>query len=164
MINPFLRRIKKGPVFEGSSQQSSKESMRIFPLGGTGNVTKNMFVYEYRYDGKLRDILIVDCGIGFPDAEMFGADLVLPDVRYLEDKKSLIRGLVFTHGPDDHIGGIAHLYPKLGRVPMWGTTLTAAFTNLKLSQAHIKSKVTPCSFDQTLRIGPFTVSFVHVTH
>jgi glyoxylase-like metal-dependent hydrolase (beta-lactamase superfamily II) len=116
MINPFLRRIKKGTVYEGSSQHSGKESVRIFPLGGTGNVTKNMFVYEYRYDGKLRDILIVDCGIGFPDAEMFGVDLVLPDVRYLEDKKGLIRGLVFTTH-DDHIGGIAHLYPKLACLP-----------------------------------------------
>ena len=164
MINPFLRRIKKGTIFEGSSRQSGKESIRIFPLGGTGNVTKNMFLYEYLYDGKIRDILIVDCGIGFPDAEMFGVDLVLPDVRYLDDKKGLIRGLVFTHGHDDHIGGIAHLYPKLGRVPMWGTTLTAAFTNLKLGQRGIKSKVTPVTFDDVLKIGPFTVSFVHVTH
>lgn len=162
MINPFLPRRKKGPIFEGSS--SGKESIRILPLGGTGNVTKNMFVYEYRYDGKLRDILIVDCGIGFPDAEMFGVDLVLPDVRYLENKKGMIRGLVFTHGHDDHIGGIAHVYPKLGRVPMWGTTLTAAFANIKLKERGVKTLVTPVTFDQVLRIGPFTVSLVHVTH
>src|SRR3989344_9596956 len=148
MINPFLRRIKKGPVFEGSSQQSSKESMRIFPLGGTGNVTKNMFVYEYRYDGKLRDILIVDCGIGFPDEEMFGIDLVIPDVRYLMDKRDKIRAIVFTHGHDDNIGGLPYIYPKLGRVPMYAPTLAAAFANLKLKETQIRDRVIPMSFDK----------------
>ncbi len=98
---------KKHTIFEGSSTATSKnvaipfdrkepiglsgkESIRIFPMGGIGNVTKNMFVYEYRYDGKIRDIMLVDCGIGFPDAEMYGVDLVLPDIRYLEDKKQYI--------------------------------------------------------------------------
>ena len=138
--------------------------MRLIPLGGTGNVTKNMFVYEYRYDGKLKDILIVDCGMGFPDADMFGVDLVLPDVKYLEDKKDKIRGLVFTHGHDDHIGGIAHLYGKFGKMPMWGTVLTAAFANIKLRERNIKARVTPVEFSDTLRIGPFTVSFARVTH
>src|SRR5258706_11140846 len=124
-FNPFSKH-KDRQVFTGSSQsenfsaQTGKDSLRIIPLGGSGNVTKNMFVYEYRYDGKIRDILIVDCGIGFPDEEMYGIDLVLPDVRYLENKKQFIRGLVFTHGHDDHIGGIPYLYPKLGRIPMWG--------------------------------------------
>lgn len=143
---------------------SGKDSIRIIPLGGTGNVTKNMFVYEYRYDGKIRDILIVDCGIGFPDEEMYGIDLVLPDIRYLADKKQYIRGLVFTHGHDDHIGGIAYLYPKLGRIPMWGTRLTAAFANIKLEEATLKARVTPVEFSQTLHIGAFTVSFVRMTH
>ena len=170
-FNPFARR---NQIFTGSSQgsqtqsglpaQSGKDSIRIIPLGGTGNVTKNMYVYEYRYDGKLSDILIVDCGIGFPDPEMFGVDLVLPDVRYLENKKDKIRGLVFTHGHDDHIGGISHLYGKFGKVPMWGTTLTAAFTNIKLKEHNIKTRVTPVDFSQTIKIGPFTVSFARVTH
>jgi len=155
-FNPFNR--QKREIASG------KDSVRIIPLGGTGNVTKNMFVYEYRYDGKIRDILIVDCGIGFPDEDMYGIDLVLPDVRYLADKKQYIRGLVFTHGHDDHIGGIAYLYPKLGRIPMWGTRLTAAFANIKLEEAKLKARVTPVEFSQTLRIGPFTVSFVRMTH
>ncbi len=165
----FYRKFKSphhepsGRIFEGSSS-SGKDSVRLIPLGGTGNVTKNMFVYEYRYDGKLRDILIVDCGVGFPDAEMFGVDLVIPDVRYLSNKQDKIRGLVFTHGHDDHTGGIPYLYPKLGKIPMWGTQLTAAFANIKLHEAHIGAKVTPVQFDQTLRIGPFTVSFIRMTH
>jgi ribonuclease J len=170
VINPFLKRIKnRGQIFTGSSNRgeqglSGKESIRIVPLGGAGNVTKNMYVYEYRYDGVLKDILVVDCGIGFPDPEMFGVDLVLPDVRYLETKKDKIRGLVFTHGHDDHIGGISHVYQKLGKVPMWGTTLTAAFANIKLREKFPKVKVTPVTFDQTITIGPFTISFARVTH
>jgi len=154
---------QKRQIYQGSSG-SGKDSVRIFPLGGTGNVTKNMFVYEYRYEGKLKDILLVDCGIGFPDPEMYGVDLVIPDVRYLENKRDKIRGLVFTHGHDDHIGGIPYIYKKLGKIPMWGTTLTAAFTNIKLSEIQIRERVKPVSFETTLRIGPFTVSFVRVTH
>ncbi len=150
-------------IYQGTSA-TGKDSVRIVPLGGTGNVTKNMFVYEYRVDGKIRDILIVDCGIGFPDPEMYGVDLVIPDVRYLQDKKDKIRGLVFTHGHDDHIGAIPYLLPKLGTVPMWGTTLTAAFANIKLKEVHSKTRVTPVTFDQILTIGPFRVSFVRVTH
>jgi ribonuclease J len=143
---------------------TGKDSLRLISLGGAGNVTKNMYVYEYRYDGKLRDILIVDCGVGFPEPEMYGVDLVIPDIRYLSDKKDKIRGIVFTHGHDDHIGGISYIYPKLGKVPMWGTRLTAAFTNIKLAEAKIKTRVTPVEYTETLRIGVFTVSFVRVTH
>lgn len=127
-------------------------------------MTKNMFVYEYRVEGKIRDILIVDCGIGFPDPEMYGVDLVIPDVRYLADTRQYIRGLVFTHGHDDHIGGIPYVYDKLGNIPMWGTTLTAAFINIKLTEIRIKSRVTAVPFDRKLTIGPFTVSFIRMTH
>ncbi len=144
--------------------KTGKDTVRIIPLGGTGNVTKNMFVYEYRIDGKIREILIVDCGIGFPDPDMYGVDLVIPDVRYLTNKKQYIRGLVFTHGHDDHIGGIPYIYDKLGNIPMWGTTLTAAFANIKLREIKRNARVTPVDFDKTLNLGVFTVSFVRMTH
>ncbi len=161
---PDLRpKVKAEAIFEGSSL-SGKQSLRLIPLGGIGNVTKNMYIYEYRYDGKIRDILLVDCGIGFPDAEMYGVDLVIPDVRYLGNKRDKIRGLVFTHGHDDHIGGIPYLYPKLGSVPMWGTKLTAAFANIKLREARLKAKVEAVDFNRVLNIGPFKVSFIRVTH
>lgn len=153
----------KTTVYQGSAR-SGKDSIRLIPLGGTGNVTKNIFVYEYRYDGKLKDILIVDCGIGFPDPDMYGVDLVIPDVRYLENKRELIRGLVFTHGHDDHIGGIPYLHQKFGKIPMWGTTLTAAFANIKLKEVRTPIRVTPVTFDKVLQVGPFRVSFVRVTH
>src|SRR3989344_1652915 len=136
-----------------------KDSIRLVPLGGIGSVTKNMYVYEYRYDGKLRDILIVDCGIGFPDPEMYGVDILIPDSSYLLDKRQYIRGIVFTHGHDDHIGAISYIYPKLGNVPMWGTRLTAAFANLKLKDAKLAARVREVDFDQTITVGSFTISF-----
>lgn len=150
-------------MFHGSSK-NGRDTVRIIPLGGTGNVTKNMFVYEYRVDGKIRDILIVDCGIGFPDPEMYGVDIVIPDVRYLASKKQYIRGLVFTHGHDDHIGGIPYIYPKLGNIPMWGTTLSAAFANIKLREVKEHVRVTPVGFDATITLGVFRISFVRMTH
>ncbi len=153
-------------VLEGRSfgASSGKDTIRIVPLGGAGNVTKNMYVYEYRYDGKLKDILIVDCGIGFPDAEMFGVDLIIPDVRYLMDKRDKIRGLVFTHGHDDHIGGLPYIYPKLGHIPMYAPTLAAAFANLKLKETPVRDRVRAMSFDKTVEAGVFRVSFVRLTH
>lgn len=154
---------KKQRMFEGTSR-GGRDSVRIFPLGGVGNVTKNMFVYEYLQSGIIRDILIVDCGIGFPDPEMYGVDLVIPDIRYLHNKRQFIRGLVFTHGHDDHIGAIPYLYPELARIPMWATTLTAAFANIKLKEARIADRVKAVPFDQQLAVGPFRVSFVRVTH
>ncbi len=160
---PEMKKLTQGVVFEGSSV--GKDSVRLFPMGGSGNVTKNMFVYEYLVDGAIRDIMIVDCGIGFPDPEMYGVDLVIPDVRYLEDKKHLVRGLVFSHGHEDHIGAISHLYTKIGNnIPMWGTKLTAAFANLKLKERKVTGRVTPVEFDQTLNIGPFKISFIRITH
>lgn len=150
-------------VYQGTSK-TGRDTVRIIPLGGTGNVTKNMFVYEYRQDGKIRDILIVDCGIGFPGPEMYGVDLIVPDVRYLEGKRQYIRGLVFTHGHDDHIGGIPYVFNKLDGVPMWGTVLTAAFANIKLREIKAKARVTPVDFDKVFTIGSFTVSFVRMTH
>ncbi len=159
----FYKRHQGKTVFQGSSARG-KDSVRILSLGGAANVTKNMFVYEYCYEGKIRDILIIDCGIGFPDPDMYGVDLVIPDVRYLENKKDKIRGLVFTHGHEDHIGGIPYVYHKLGNIPMWGTILTAAFANLRLREVHAKTKVQAVNFDKVLRLGPFSISFVRMTH
>jgi len=160
-------------VFEASARPGNvktvfsptgKDSVRLFPMGGMGNVTKNMYCYEYRIDGKLKDILLVDCGIGFPDPDMYGVDIVIPDVSYLADKKQYIRGLVFTHGHEDHIGGIQYLFPKLGKIPMWGTTLTAGLANIKLREKKADQLVKPVTFEDVLQIGAFRISFVRITH
>jgi ribonuclease J len=144
--------------------KTGKESIRIVPIGGSGNVTKNMFAYELRYDGNLQDILLVDCGIGFPDADMYGVDLVIPDTRYLADKKQYIRGLVFTHGHDDHIGAIPYIYPKLGNIPLFAPPLAAAFANLKLKEVKLQVRVKAMQFNDTITLGPFRISFVRMTH
>src|SRR3989344_1276876 len=83
--------------------------LRLIPLGGIAGVTKNMYAYEYRATpSQISDILIVDCGIGFPDEAMYGIDLVIPDITYLRDKKNKVRAIVLTHGHEDHIGALAY--------------------------------------------------------
>lgn len=153
----------RNKVFTGQAT-TGRGTLRLIQLGGAGNVTKNMYAYEYREEGRLKDILLVDCGVGFPDPDMYGIDLVIPDIRYLADKTTYIRGLVFTHGHDDHIGALPYLYPKLGGIPMWGTPLTAAFANLKLREVKIAAKVTPVDYDKTITLGVFRVSFIRLTH
>jgi len=150
-------------IYEGYSE-GERDEVRIVMLGGTGNVTKNMYVYEYHVSGKLRDRMIVDCGIGFPGPEMYGVDLIIPDVRYLMERKDTLRGIVFTHGHDDHIGAIPYIAPRLGNIPMWGTKLAAAFANLKLKEAHLKARVRAVTDGETITMGAFSVQYVRVTH
>src|SRR3990172_11937369 len=103
--------------------------LTLIPLGGVGDVTKNMYVYEYQ-----DDILIVDCGVGFPDEGMPGIDLILPDISYLlaKGKKNKIRGIVLTHGHEDHMGALPYLLPKLG-APVFASRLTAGLAEAKLA-------------------------------
>src|SRR3989338_9091174 len=143
---------------------SSGASLRIIPLGGFGNVTKNMYAYEYRSQRNvISDIIVVDCGIGFPDEAMFGVDLVIPDISYLKDKLDKLRAIVLTHGHEDHIGALPYLLPEL-KVPVYGTTLTSALVKVKLEDFGLQNQVNSVKFTDTLRFGPFTVEFVNVTH
>lgn len=147
-----------------SPPQFSSGTLRLISLGGFGDVTKNMFVYEYRRDkNNISDILIVDCGIGFPDEAMYGIDLVIPDITYLRDKKDKIRAIVLTHGHEDHIGALPYILPEL-KVPVYGTRLTAALAEVKLRDFGLHTHVNVTDIDNVLRIGPFSVEFVHVTH
>lgn len=143
---------------------SPTSTLRLISLGGIGDVTKNMYIYEYRTSPHhISDILIVDCGIGFPDDAMYGIDLVIPDISYLRDKKDKIRGIVLTHGHDDHIAALPYILPEL-KVPVYGTKLTAAFAQVKLQEVGLHGLVRTVSEDDTLTLGQFSVAFVHVTH
>lgn len=142
----------------------SAGTLRLIPLGGSGNVTKNMYVYEYRRDPKIvSDILIVDCGIGFPDEDMYGVDLVIPDISYLRDKKDKIRAIVLTHGHEDHTGALPYILPEL-KVPVYATRLTAALAEVKLRDFGLHAQVHSVNLNDILRFGPFSVEFVNVTH
>jgi len=144
----------------------NKDTISFLPLGGIGDVTRNMYLYEYK-----DEILIVDCGIGFADETMLGVDLLLPDISYLlkNARTKKIVGMVFSHGHEDHIGAVPFILPQLQKAgydfPLYATPLTAAFANSKLKEFEIKTEVETVPFDnREIRIGPFTVSFIRITH
>lgn len=138
---------------------NTTQTLRIIPLGGVGDVTKNMYVYEYG-----GDIIIIDCGVGFPDEAMPGVDLVIPDITYLRDKKSKIRGIVVTHGHDDHIGGLPYIWPEL-QVPIYTQRLTAGFIRAKFFEHNLpKGSIKELKINDHLRLGVFDLSFYQVSH
>ena len=102
------------------------EKLKIIPLGGLNEVGKNLTVYEYG-----NDILVVDCGLGFPDGEMYGVDVVIPDVTYLARNADKVRGIVLTHGHEDHIGALPYVLKAIS-APIYATPLTLALVKLKL--------------------------------
>ena len=113
------------------------ENIRLIPLGGLGEVGKNMMVVEYG-----DDIIIIDAGVMFPDDEMFGVDLVIPDTTYLNDKKHRIRAILITHGHEDHVGSIPYVLPMLGFPPVYATRLTQGLINVKLKEHKLLDKAT----------------------
>lgn len=140
-------------------KQNSNQTLRIIPLGGVGDVTKNMYVYEYG-----NDIIIVDCGVGFPDEAMPGVDLVIPDISYLRDKVHKIKGIVITHGHEDHIGGLAYIWPDL-QVPIYAPRLAAGFIRARFTEHNLpKNKINELKIDQELDLGCFKLSFYQVSH
>jgi len=137
------------------------ENIRLVPLGGLGEVGKNMMVVEYG-----DDIIIIDSGVMFPDEEMFGVDLVIPDTSYLNDKKHRIRGILITHGHEDHIGAIPYVLPMLGFPPIYATRLTRGLINVKLKEHKLIEKATVHEItpgDQ-VKLGACVAEFFRVNH
>lgn len=140
-------------------------SVSFIPLGGIGDVTKNMYLYEYK-----DQILVVDCGLGFADETMLGVDLLLPDASYLIQTKKKIVGIILTHGHEDHIGGLPFVLPQIlannkTQFPIYGTPFTAALANEKLKEFNVPVKVQTVNFDSSkIRLGSFEVNFIRVTH
>ncbi len=147
---------KKSKNFSGKSETP----VRIAFLGGLNEVGKNMTLYEY--DG---DMFLVDCGLSFPDPEMLGVDLVLPDFTYVERNADKIKGIVITHGHEDHIGGLAYLLKSVS-IPVYGTKLTIGLIKGKLREHGILNNVEliEAVTGDTLTLGKFTVEFIHVNH
>ena len=136
------------------------EKLKIIPLGGLNEIGKNMTVLEY---GK--DIIIIDCGLGFPEDDMYGVDLVIADMTYLVKNQEKIRGMFLTHGHEDHIGGIPYAMQQFN-CPIHGTRLTAGLVKLKLEEHHLERKVKLFTHEagEVVKAGCFQVEFIHVNH
>lgn len=141
------------------------KNLKIIPLGGLGEIGKNMTVLEYG-----RNQIIVDCGVMFPENDMYGIDLVLPQFDYVLDNQEILRGIVLTHGHQDHIGGLPYLLKHLevpeGGIPIYGTALTIGMVERKLEEMHVRhrAKLIEINDRQTLHMGPFRVSPYAVAH
>ena len=134
--------------------------LKIIPLGGLGEIGKNLTVYEY---GK--DMFLVDCGMGFPDQDLYGVDMVIPDISYLKANKNRIRGMVITHGHEDHIGAIPYVLKQLD-MPIYATPLTAAIIELKLEEHDLlyHTQIFTKKPGDKFKLGCFEVEFIHTNH
>ena len=134
--------------------------MKIIPLGGLDEIGKNMTVYEYG-----GEIIVVDCGMGFPGDDMYGVDLVIPDVTYLIKQHNRIRGLFITHGHEDHIGAIPYILKQVS-MPIYCTRFTAGLIKLKLEEHGLlkSTKLITVEPGEMVRVGKFYVEFIHVNH
>ena len=134
--------------------------LKIIPLGGLGEIGKNMTVYEYG-----QDIIVVDCGMGFPDEALYGVDIVIPDITYLKQNKDRIRGIVITHGHEDHIGALPYVMRELD-APIYATALTAGIIELKLEEADLlyNTQIFTKKAGDHFRLGCFEVEMIRVNH
>ena len=142
------------------AKRPPKTPLKIIPLGGLGEIGKNITVYEYK-----DDIVIVDCGMAFPDEETPGIDIVIPDFSYLVKNRDKIRGLVVTHGHEDHIGAIPYLLNNIN-VPIYATRLTVGLIEGKLREHKnlASAKLNEVKPGETLQFGAISVEFIHVNH
>ncbi len=137
------------------------DKIRLVPLGGLGEVGKNMMVVEYN-----DDIIIIDVGVMFPDEEMYGVDLVIPDTTYLADKKHRIRGIIITHGHEDHVGSLPYILPILDFPPVYATRLTHGLINIKLKEHGLldKTVVNIIELSNQVPLGKCEAEFFRVNH
>jgi len=138
----------------------SDKPLRLVPLGGLGEVGKNMMVVEHG-----QDILVIDTGIMFPENDMLGIDYIIPDFGYLKDKKDRVRGILITHGHEDHTGAIHHVLEEIP-APIYATALTRGLIEIKLQRAGLlkDARLHTVQAGDNVRLGPFRVEFFHVCH
>ena len=147
--------------------RSTQNTLRISSLGGFGDVTQNMFVYEFipNGDATKSQIIIVDCGVGFPEEDAFGVDLQIPDTQYLADKKDRILGIFITHGHEDHIGAVRFILPILGdKIPVFAPKLAAAFIESRLAEVNIRANLNVYQDSLPIQRGVFSIDPIRVTH
>ena len=144
---------------KATKPEIKKPPIKIAFLGGLNEIGKNLTVFECE-----NDIIILDCGMAFPDGDMLGVDLVIPDFSYIEQNKDRVKGIVITHGHEDHIGGLPYLLAKVN-VPIYGTRLTVGLIENKLKE-HSLDKVSLHAVDagKSVKLGCFDVELIHVNH
>jgi len=135
-------------------------NLKIIPLGGLGEIGRNMMLYEYE-----NDAIIVDCGTMFPDNDMLGVDYIIPDFQYIRSRKHKVKGIIFTHGHEDHIGAIHHLLSEV-QVPVYGTPLTLGLVKVKLARQNMLNDTVLKTINagDSIKLGPFKIDFFHVCH
>ncbi len=155
-----LTRRAPSPRVKREPREQRRTPVRIIPLGGLNEIGKNMTVIECS-----NDMFIIDCGLAFPDTEMPGVDIVIPDFTYVERNKEKLRGVVLTHGHEDHIGGLAYLLKKVN-VPVYGTKLTLGLVEGKLKEHGLSGKVNlnVVTHRKTVKMGCMAVEFIRVNH
>lgn len=143
---------------ENRNNKNPRNTLRVIPLGGMREIGKNMTALECG-----NEIIIIDCGMSFPDDEMYGIDIVIPDFTYLLENRKKIRGVIITHGHEDHIGAVPYLLEKLN-VPIYGTPLPLALIKRKLEEHGLKGKLHTVKAGSKIRLGKFTVETIRTTH
>ena len=145
---------------DSAADRDGEPVLRVIPLGGVGEIGKNMMVLECQ--GRL---LVIDAGLMFPDSEMLGVDLVIPDVEYLVERADQVEGIILTHGHEDHIGALPYVLEQFD-APVYGARLTLGLAEVKLRQRGLLDEVDlfPVTPNDVLELGPFTVEFFHVCH
>lgn len=139
-------------------KKKAANSLRVIPLGGLNEIGKNMTILEYN-----DDILIIDCGLSFPDDEMYGIDIVIPDFTYLKRNADKIKGIIITHGHEDHIGAIPY-FLKTFNVPIYGTRLPLGLIENKLKEHNIKGNLNVIKAGDTVKLGCFKIETIRTTH
>ncbi len=134
-------------------------ALEIIPLGGTGEIGKNLNLVRYNDEA-----VIIDCGISFPGEDLPGVDLVIPDPAYLVDIREQIQAILLTHGHEDHVGALPYILPLLGELPVYGTDFTLALIEHKLRERRVTAKLTPIQPSEPFRVGSFEVEPIRVTH
>lgn len=137
---------------------SKKSKLKIIPLGGLNEIGKNMTVFEYN-----DTIVVLDCGLAFPDDDTPGIDLVIPDTTYLEKNFDKVKAVVLTHGHEDHIGALPY-FLKQFNVPVYGTHLTLGIVENKLKEHSVKAKLNIIKAGDRIKVGPFNIEFIHTNH
>ena len=139
---------------------SKKQKLKVISLGGLQEIGKNMTVLEYN-----NDIIVIDCGLAFPEDDMLGIDLVIPDTSYLQKNIDRVRGIVLTHGHEDHIGALPYVLKDIN-VPVFGTMLTLGLLENKLREHDLLNSVTLHTVvpGETIKLGQFKVEFIHTNH